>query len=190
MIFSQTERLTLRALEKSELPRLVELLGVWDVVRWLSVVPFPYNFRDAEEFYADITPHNLHGEPQFYALALKSDNLLIGGIGLQPPRTANAAPGEIEIGYWLGKDYWNRGLMREAARAVIDIAFARPGTQAICATTDPANQASQNVLRQAGLRNKGLYPRSYPALRGSDQILSWHLSRAEYENPQMLAGAA
>jgi RimJ/RimL family protein N-acetyltransferase len=194
MIFCDTQRLTLRALEREELPRLVALLGVWDVVRWLSVVPFPYTLRDAQDFYDDIAPHNAT-QPQFYALSLKADGLLIGGAGLHPPRTADARPGEIEIGYWLAQDYWGRGLMSEACAAVIENAFARPGTSAVVATTDPGNRASQNVLRKAGLDNLGLGPRTYATLRGGDQIIGWRLDRATYEaNKNMttknMAGAA
>jgi RimJ/RimL family protein N-acetyltransferase len=188
-IYAQTERLTLRALRHGELARLVQLLGTWDVVRWLSVVPFPYTKRDAEDFFADISPHTASATPHFYSLALKSDDLLIGGIGLHPPRTANPREGEIEIGYWLGQAYWHRGLMAEAARTVVDLAFAREGITTIGATTDPKNVASQKVLVKAGLRNHGIMPRSYPALRGGDEIVSWRLTRAEYVQ-ELMAGAA
>lgn len=181
MIFAQTERLTLRALEKSELQRLADLLGVWDVVRWLTVVPFPYTLRHAEEFYAELAPLYAEGNPQFFVMTLKSDNLLIGGVGLHPPRGADPIKDDSEIGYWLGKDFWGRGLMSEAARAVLDIGFARAATRAIGASTAPSNQASQNVLRKLGMRNCGLVPRDYAALRGDDQIIKWRLTREEWE---------
>jgi 8-oxo-dGTP diphosphatase len=191
MIFAETDRLILRALEKSELTRLVELLGEWDVVRWLSVVPFPYTMRDAEEFYDDVTPHNDTDEPQFFALALKRDNVLVGGVGLHAPRTSPTIKGEVEIGYWLAKEFWGQGLMSEATRAVIDIAFERCTTAAVGATTEPENMASQKVLQNAGLRNLGLIPRTYKALRGGDQVLGWHLTREEYfDFGESLTGAA
>ena len=102
----------MRALEKSELPRLVELLDVWDVVRWLSVVPYPYTMQYAEEFYADMELAMASGEPQFYAMALKPENLFIGGIGLHPPRGSSAVEGEVEIGYWLGREYCANRFLR------------------------------------------------------------------------------
>jgi 8-oxo-dGTP diphosphatase len=181
MIFAQTERLKLRALEESELPRLVELLGVWDIVRWLTVVPFPYKLQHAREFYADIAPLYARGEPQFFVMTLKTDDLMIGGVGLHPPRGTGAAEGEREIGYWLGLDFQGRGLMGEAARAVIDIGFEHAGVRAIGASTTPGNQASQNVLRRLGMRNCGIVPRDYPALRGEDKIVKWRLTREEHE---------
>jgi RimJ/RimL family protein N-acetyltransferase len=186
MIFAQTERLTLRSLEKSELPRLVELLDVWDIVRWLSVVPFPYTRRHAEAFYAELEPLYAADDRQFFAMSLKSDNLLIGGVGLHPPRGDAPTEGVSEIGYWLGKDFWGQGLMSEAARAVIDIGFGRPETRAIGASTATNNKASQNVLRKIGLRDCGIVPRDYAALRGDDQIIKWLLTRQEYEQGKTL----
>ncbi|MDR3424945.1 MAG: GNAT family N-acetyltransferase [Alphaproteobacteria bacterium] len=181
MIFSQTDRLALRVLEKNELPRLVKLFDVWDVVRLLEVVPYPYTMKDAEEFYANIEPCYRAGEPQFYAMALKSDNLLIGGVGLHAPRGSDSAEGDVELGYWLGKDFWGQGLMTEAARVVLGIGFARSATRAIVATTAPNNRASQNVLAKIGLRNLGPAPRDYTALRGNDEVVKWQITREEYE---------
>jgi len=181
VLFAETDRLLLRALEKRELPRLVELLDVWYVARWLSVLPFPYTIHHAEEFYSDMEASAATGEPQFYAIASKTDGLLIGGIALHPPRGSNAADGEIEIGYWLGKAFWGSGYMSEAARAVLLLSFARPATDVVIATTAPDNIASQNVLLRIGLRNMGLVSRDYPALRGEDRVVRWQVTRKEWQ---------
>jgi hypothetical protein len=34
-----------------DLPRLAELIGDWEVARWLVAVPYPYQLKDAEDFY-------------------------------------------------------------------------------------------------------------------------------------------
>jgi 8-oxo-dGTP diphosphatase len=180
-IYVETDRLILRALEKEELPRLVELLDVWDIARWLAVLPYPYTRQHAEEFYADMEIAAANGEPQFYAIAPKSDNYLIGGIGIHPPRNKNAAQGEIEIGYWLGRDFWGRGLMSEATRAAVPQAFARPATHALVATTSQNNVASQNILIKLGMRNMGIAPRDYSALRGEDRVVKWQVTRKEWQ---------
>jgi len=180
-IFAETERLFLRTLEQHELPRLVELIGDWEVVRWISVVPFPYTMKDAEEFYDDMVKCYERGEPQFYAMALKSDNLLVGGVGLHLPRNATYGEGEIEIGYWLGKAFWGRGLMSEAACAARDIGFSRPTTKCLGASTALDNVASQKVLTKIGLHNMGVTVRDFAALRGENEINKWQLTRAQWE---------
>ncbi|MFA5040455.1 MAG: GNAT family N-acetyltransferase [Bdellovibrionales bacterium] len=179
--FAETDRLVLRALERHELPRLVELLDVWDIVRWLSVVSYPYTMQNAEEFYADMEQAMANGVPQFFAMALKSDNLLIGGIGLHPPRGSTAVEGEVEIGYWLGRAFWGRGLMSEAARVVAGVGFSRPSTRTLISTTDVNNVASQNVLSKIGMKNMGVCIRDYPALRGDDHVVRWQMTREEWE---------
>jgi len=180
-VFAETGRLILRALDRNELPRLVQLLDVWDVARRLAVLPYPYTRKDAEEFYSDAEQAMMRGDPQFYAIAKKEDGLLIGGIGMHPPRGTTAASGEVEIGYWLGKDFWGQGCIIEATRSVVSSSFSHPTTQALVATTAANNKASQNVLQKLGLKNMGLIRRDYPALRGDDHVLKWKMMRPEWQ---------
>ena len=189
VIYAETGRLLLRPLEKRELPRLVALMDDWDVVRWLVVVPFPYTKRDAEEFYATTERANAEGTPQFYAIALKSNNHLIGGVGLHPPRGNGYAEGDVEIGYWLGKDYWGHGFMSEAVHAVAALGFVRPTTRALVATTSPNNKASQNVLRKLGMREWEVRPLNYAVLRGGTQTIPWRLTREEQDKKPVVSGA-
>lgn len=58
--------------------------------------------------------------------------------------------GQPEIGYGLDEAYWNRGYATEAVRAACQWALAQPGVTAVEAETDPANAASQAVLRKVG----------------------------------------
>ena len=75
--------------------------------------------------------------------------------------------------------------MGEAVCAVVDWGFTRLTTGVIGATTAPGNQPSQGVLRRAGLRNLGVFPRPYPALRGSDEVIKWQLTRGEWEERKL-----
>ena len=180
-IFAESERLYIRALEKDELPRLVKLLDVWAVVRWLIVVPYPYTMKDAESFYAEMEEAYRADVPQFFAVALKSDNLLIGGVGLHPPRDKDFQEGDVEIGYWLAEGFWGQGLMTEAALLVRDIGFARLATRALTATAALNNYASQKVLNNIGMKNIGKIKRGYTALRGDEEVYKWRFTRKEYE---------
>jgi RimJ/RimL family protein N-acetyltransferase len=181
MIYAETKRLILRPLARTDLPRLVELIGDWEVVRWLVAVPYPYHLKDAEEFYERMETAIKKDSPECFLLQRKGGEQL-GAIGVHPPREPQAQTGELVLGYWLGKGYWNQGFMSEALWPVIDIIFARADVAVLTATTDPANCASQNVLRKAGLRCLGLSPGCDPAaLRGSPEVLRWQTTRADYE---------
>jgi ribosomal-protein-alanine N-acetyltransferase len=121
------------------------------------------------------------GVSEYFLMQLKNGEP-IGAIGVHPPREPQPQPGELVIGYWLGKNYWKQGFMCEALRPVIEIVFARADVAVLTATTDPVNRASQNVLRKAGLRCVGLFPRRGPAaLRGSLIVMRWQMTRADYE---------
>jgi RimJ/RimL family protein N-acetyltransferase len=190
MIYAETERLVLRALARADLPRLTKLIGDWDVARWLVAVPYPYRFEDAEEFYARMETAAKQGAPEYFLMQLKN-NGPIGAIGVHPPREPQHQPGERAIGYWLGKPHWKQGFMSEALLPAIDIAFARADVAVLTATTDPANSASRSVLRKAGLRCVGLFPRRDPAaLRGSAIVMRWQMTRMDYQQSrQHLQGA-
>jgi len=62
---------------------------------------------------------------------------------------------EYEIGWWLARRAWGRGLAREGAAAVRDEAFARVGAPSIVARIQPANAASLAVATAIGLTYEG-----------------------------------
>lgn len=180
MIYAETSRLHLRALEKEDLPRLAELIGDWDVTKWLTMAPYPYTMKDAQEFYDKMLVGYQNGVPEYFVMAQKTDDLLMGAVGLHPSRVPNPKPGEIEIGYWLGKMFWKQGFTSEAAKATIDIAFRRAEVKVIAATTDPINEVSKNLLRKVGLKTVGIFPREKIGFRGPSEFIRWELKREDY----------
>ena len=73
---------------------------------------------------------------------------LIGFCGLQPLPEAE----DIEIGWWLARAWWGRGLATEAARAALCDGFERVGLRRIVAIAQPANMASIGVMQKLGMR--------------------------------------
>jgi len=83
-----------------------------------------------------------------WKLVPKPGAQLIGFCGLQPlPETD-----EIEIGWWLARACWGRGLATEAARAALRDGFARVGLRRIVAIAQPANTASIHIMRKLGMQ--------------------------------------
>jgi RimJ/RimL family protein N-acetyltransferase len=73
---------------------------------------------------------------------------LIGFCGLQPLPESE----EIEIGWWLARAWWGRGLATEAAREALRDGFERVGLRRIVAIAQPANTASIGIMRKLGMR--------------------------------------
>ena len=57
-----------------------------------------------------------------------------------------------EIGWWLARRYWGRGLATEAARAALRDALERVRLQRIVSIARPANVASTRIMQKLGLQ--------------------------------------
>ena len=71
-------------------------------------------------------------DPETYAVCLKSDDKAIGSIGLKIGGTTDMTDrdDECELGYWLGKPFWGRGLIPEAAEELLRHGFEDLGMNA------------------------------------------------------------
>jgi RimJ/RimL family protein N-acetyltransferase len=54
------------------------------------------------------------------------------------------------LGYWLGEDFWGRGIMTEAVAALTDFSFRNFPLRRISAEVFANNPASARVLEKAG----------------------------------------
>ncbi len=142
-----TERLCLRQHELADIPELTRLIGAREVAANLLRVPHPYTEQDARTF---ITSRKQSSDADF-AISLRSEDRLIGGIGLQ----IDSANPRAELGYWLGVPYWGQGYATEAARAAVEYGFQTLGLHRIWAGVFAGNSVSANVLRKSGMRHEG-----------------------------------
>ncbi len=58
---------------------------------------------------------------------------------------------DLEIGWWLARQYWSHGLATEAARAALRDAFERVGLHRVISIARPANTASTRIMEKLGL---------------------------------------
>lgn len=62
---------------------------------------------------------------------------------------------EMEIGYCIGKKWWNKGVMTEALQAVIDLLFGEVGVNRISARHDANNPSSGKVMKKCNMAYEG-----------------------------------
>jgi RimJ/RimL family protein N-acetyltransferase len=124
---------------------------------WLGLrdlFPHPYAIDDARRFIAfaaGMMP------PTFFAIDV--DGAFAGGIGYTP-RTDVERIG-AEVGYWLGREFWGRGIATAALRLLTVHAFAaQPELQRLFAVPFASNGASARVLEKAGYTREGVLRRS------------------------------
>lgn len=62
----------------------------------------------------------------------------------------------VDFGYFLGREYWGRGLAADAARLLVAWLREQPAVLRIWATADAENDRSRRVLERVGLRLEGV----------------------------------
>jgi 8-oxo-dGTP diphosphatase len=167
-----TERLRLRAAETKDIEPFVRCLNDWDVQQWLTLPPFPYSRQDGEAYLAIVCARHATAHPTTFVMADKATDTALGAASVEIDQE-----GTGELGYWIGRDHWGRGLAKEAVSVLVRHALAHPDLQRLVAVTDPANVRSQRVLAACGLSDCGLRERARPSRRGSTQERRYELVR-------------
>jgi RimJ/RimL family protein N-acetyltransferase len=151
---------------------------------WLNLrdaFPHPYGVEDAERFIAMATAMS----PQTY-FAIEVGGRVAGGIGF----TLHGDVERIaaEVGYWLGAEFWGRGIATAAVRALTEFAFAtRPELERLYAVPYATNAASARVLEKAGYRSEGTLRRS--AIKDGRVLDQWMYAIVRDEVRGTIAGS-
>lgn len=146
----ETARLVLRGFTLADAPRVRQLAGDRAIAATTANIPHPYPEGAAEEWIATHRENFEKWEHVSFAVTLKVTGDLIGACGLDIQVIHERA----ELGYWIGKPYWNHGYATEAARAVIAYGFSR-GLNRIFAEHYHTNPASGKVLQNTGMVHEG-----------------------------------
>jgi RimJ/RimL family protein N-acetyltransferase len=143
-----SERLRLRPVRRDDLPAVVELAGDRQVAEWTARIPHPYTLADAEAWYAACTDTSAGRAELVLAIERRRDGAFIGAIDL----VIGPAEAPAELGFWLGRPYWNQGYMTEAVRRLIAYAFDELALPAVRACAFLGNAASARVQEKVGMR--------------------------------------
>ena len=116
-----------------------------------------------------------------WSIRLKDTGRVIGNIGLEPDRRREDVNSR-ELGYSLAEDCWGKGIMTEAANAVIDYAFEDLDLVVMGICTGPDNKRSQRVIEKCGFKFEGIQRRGYHIHTGFDRDnLVYSMLREEWE---------
>ena len=147
-MFARTERLLLRPGWREDAPALFQAICDERVVRNLAQAPWPYTFEHAETFLArERDPRDMS---LLIFLRTTGAPRLVGGIGVHRLET-----GEDELGYWIARPFWGRGVATEAGRAVIANARHTLRIRRLVSGHFLDNPASGRVLAKLGFTPVG-----------------------------------
>ena len=146
MTVIETDRLLIQTWGPDDWQPFRRIAADPEVMRYISTgVPWPD--ERIRQFVAGQIENFNHYGFCLWKLVEKETGRLIGQCGLQHL----GATGEVEIGWWLARDCWGKGLATEAARAVLRYGFATVGLRRIIAIVQSANHASMNVVEKLGM---------------------------------------
>jgi RimJ/RimL family protein N-acetyltransferase len=137
-----------RVSDSSDLAAAINNKKVQDNLR--DGVPYPYSEKDGEDFINAM----LNAEQNStFAFAITVDGRAIGSIGAF--RGINIHSRTAEVGYYIGENYWGKGIVTEAIKRLCKHVFDNSDIVRIYAEPFARNTASCRVLEKAGFRYEG-----------------------------------
>ena len=113
-------------------------------------LPYPYTEQDGIEFISAMLSADRN---DIFAFAITIDDKAIGSIGAF--RQNNIHKQTAELGYYIGEDYWGKGIMTEAVKQICEFVFSKSDIIRIYAEPFAYNTASCRVLEKAGFQYEG-----------------------------------
>jgi RimJ/RimL family protein N-acetyltransferase len=153
----ETERLVLRVPEERDVDAYLEIYGDPEVMRFLGG-----RTASRDDVVAIVERMMRHWDRHgigLLSVVRKDDDRLLGRVGFllwDPVRWVNAMREdldgdlELEVGWTLASEHWNRGYATEAAAACRDLALGELGRQRIVSLIDGDNAASIRVAEKIG----------------------------------------
>jgi len=168
----KTRRLTLRQPTPEDAAPIALYLNNFAVAGNLATVPYPYRVADAEVWLNCRCTSNPDHEADF-GIELREAGY-VGQVGF------HLTEGEPELGYWLGEPYWHRGIMTEAASAVIAWYFSATDAKTIRCGAFYFNKASLAVQKKLGFVETGTSRRHCLARGEQVRHIDTQLSRTDW----------
>jgi len=147
-------KIVLRPWKKEDISLLTGIannINVWNNVR--DRLPHPYTEKDAQEW-IDFT---LFKQPLTH-FAIEADSLLVGSIGFLLKEDVYSK--NIEIGYFIGENYWGKGIATEAIKQLLNLLIANYDVVRIYADVFENNKASMRVLEKNGFHLEAIHKKA------------------------------
>lgn len=149
----ETERLILRPLRLDDASAMYNNWASDDEVSQYVTWPTHANLQETQELLASWV--KAYQEDDFYTwgMEIKATGQLIGTFAFVGFSDRDQV---AELGYCLGKDWWNQAYTTEAGQAILAFGFNQVGLNRIQAVHDVRNPASGRVMEKLGMTLEGV----------------------------------
>ena len=144
-------RINLRPITKSDAESIYKYARDRAISRY-TFLPHPYTRKDADDWVITSSERNASGIDFNMGIELPSTGEIIGMISLNNIDVINR---HAELGYWLGKPFWGKGMVSEAVALVVNYTFRRLKLVRIYARVMHPNTTSAHLLEKCGFAYEG-----------------------------------
>ena len=148
-----TPELSLTEFLPSDEAALIEHLAEKEISQSTTSIPHPYGPEEFSRTMRTVAERAWeHGGCPLHFAIRDTNDLLIGCVAFSNLVEGHSA----EVSYWLGKSFWNRGIMTAAVGVACQFAVERWNLARISAPVFDGNVASARVLEKCGFEFEGL----------------------------------
>lgn len=151
----QTPRLTLRPFTEKDIDLIAHYCNDPEVSRNTATIPFPYPREKAESFFLYTQNKNQNGGGVAVGIVWKETDTLCGCIELGR-NNEEQKYNRAELGYWIGRDFWGRGIATEAGLAMLSFGFDDLKLHKITSCYYNFNVGSERVQKKLGFKIEGV----------------------------------
>jgi len=167
----------IRSLRQGDAEKIYEYMQDFNIVKYLATVPSPYLLENALSFILFANEKEKEKTEFHYAIANVDDDKMLGLIGV---KEINFQTGTCEIGYWLGREHHNRGIITQAINEISQYCFNELGLGVIKAIVFESNIASIKALEKAGFYRAGFSEKAYCNTILKEKMYEFLLSKEKF----------
>lgn len=165
--------IALRPIELSDIERIAQLCNDHDIAKTTARLPYPYTVLDAKTWLDYVQDTDAE-----HVFAITDNKEMLGVVGLVHEPEHDRA----EIGYWLGRDYWSKGIATAAVEMILGYAFSVLDVNKVYAKVFAGNEASAKVLANNGFVLEGCLKQHYIRMGTLHDLLCFGLLKTNYNS--------
>jgi RimJ/RimL family protein N-acetyltransferase len=147
------------------------------VARYLLLLPHPYTMENARWWIRHTLRAAREREAFAFGIALGTTDEIVGMMTLDRIRWDDR---NAELGYWVARRHWGKGVATGAIRLILDFAFRTLRLKRVWADVLAPNIASARVLMRAGFTPEGTFREARRLGRRWVDMNTYGLLREEY----------
>ena len=137
----------LRPVQQNDAEAIYHHLKNPNITKMLLRIPTPFTMDDAYDFLNRVEAETQKETDWVWAIVSRETNELLGLCGAHI-REGNREL--VELGYWIGQEYWGKGIATEAIRQQLALMKTQLHFTKVFATVFEGNNASKGVLLKNG----------------------------------------